>query len=122
MKCFAFLLVCLITACSGEGRNVAVVKDSAAPVPDSLVLTLADSAQVWLTGGMLDTGASGDTCRPRNVEIRRRDSMIPVPLLFTLGTPEMENDSTLRAPLVRDCLPVDEYRISVRTGQPTRVK
>jgi hypothetical protein len=89
--------------------------------PDSLVLRLADSAELWYTGSMLDTSATGETCYERTVEIRRGETRTPVPLLYTLGEVVVMNDTSVRADLMRDCVKVDTYLINTTTGQPRRV-
>jgi hypothetical protein len=113
----------VVGACSGkapEARDQAGAATVAA-APDSLVLKLADSAEVWFTTSLLDSTAAGDVCVARGMEIRKRDASIPVPLLYTTEGPTVVNDTTLRAALFRDCVAVDTYLVNTRTGQPRRV-
>lgn len=94
---------------------------SASPSRDTLILRMADSAEIWFTEGMLDTAAGGETCEERTVEIRRAGTSTPVPLLYTLGPIEVVDDSSVRADLMRDCASVDRYLVNTRTGQPRRI-
>ena len=89
------------------------------PRPDSLVLTMPDSAEVWLTGTATSMD-SGSVCLMRSVEIRRGGAVIAVPLLYTVGAPTIEDDTTIRAVLYRNCVPVDDYLVNTKTGQPRR--
>jgi hypothetical protein len=91
------------------------------PEPDTLVLRMPDGAEVWFTGSMADSSAGGAACTPRTMEIRRGDTRTPVPLLYTLGPPELVDDSTVRAALVRECARHDTYLVDTRTAQPRRV-
>ena len=123
MRSAVFALVILLACNPQEGKQGASAPpDRATPPPDSLVLRMGDSAEVWYTGSMLDTAATGETCYERTVEIRRAGSRTPVPLLYTLGEPEALDDTTVRAALMRDCAKLDTYLINTRTAQPRRVE
>jgi hypothetical protein len=115
--------VLLVAACSD--REVPRLEHRAADAPaapaESLVVRMADSAEVWFTGSMLDTAAGGETCYERTVEIRRGGSTTPVPLLYTISVPVVMDDTTFRADLMRDCARVDTYLVNTRTAQPRRV-
>jgi hypothetical protein len=102
--------------------------DSAAPAaeraspprpPDSLVATAPGGAEVWFTLARPDT-ADGRHCVDRAIEIRRGGTRVPVPLLYTGETPEILNDTTLRARLSNGCVPGDAYLVDLRTGHPVR--
>ena len=110
------------TACGREIPSEKAGDSGAVPVPagDTLVLTTADSAEIWLTSSRADTSAAGDVCIERTLEIRRGGGKIPVPLLYTIGAPEVVNDSTVRAALYRHCVPSVWYLVNLRTGQPER--
>ena len=115
------LLLALVSACSREqaGHEPAAALDRQ---PDSLVLRMPDSAEVWMVGSMLDTGGTGSPCYERTLEIRRGGRSTPVPLLYTMGDLEVVDDTTVRAALMRDCAPHDIYLVSTNTGQPRRAK
>lgn len=118
----AVLAAALLVSCTSRepGKDPAAGQGTVAPPVDSLVIIMPDSAEVWYTGSILDSAASGETCSERSVEIRRGGTSILVPLLYTRGALEMVNDTTVRASLIRDCAPVDRYLINTRTGQPRR--
>ncbi len=87
---------------------------------DSLVLTTPGGAQVWFTLARSATGAGGQACVERGLEIRGQGRKIPVPLLYTRVPPELVNDSTMRAILWTHCQPGDAYLVNLRSGQPVR--
>lgn len=124
MKGLALLLVALLPGCSRDqaAREEPAADAAPAPVADSMVLRLGDSAEIWFVGSMLDTGVTGAACYERTVEIRRREARTPVPLLYTMGELVVVDDTTIRAALVRDCAPHDTYLVNTRTGQPRREK
>jgi hypothetical protein len=110
-----------LLACSpGESKHQDSPQVAREAPIDSLVLVLPDSGEIWFTASMLDTAATGETCRTRTLEIRRGASRTPVPLLYTMGTLELVNDTTVRAALVRDCVKHDTYLVNTKTGQPRR--
>jgi hypothetical protein len=98
------------------------VADSNGSVPaatqDSLVMTLADSTEVWWVAGRADTASTGEVCTERLFELRRGDRRLPVPLLYTMMVPKAINDTTLRAALSRHCAVQAWYRVDIRTGLP----
>ena len=123
MRRLAFALLALVACNPQEARQgEPAPPDQATPPPDSMVLRMADGAELWYTGSMLDTAVTGETCYERTVEIRRAASRTPVPLLYTLGELEMLDDTTVRAALVRDCAKLDTYLVNTRTAQPRRVE
>jgi hypothetical protein len=110
-----------LVACGANGEPApgtppAVEADAAA---DSLVLSAPGGVTVWLTEGRPATAVTGATCLERTLEIRHDTTRIKVPLLYTISTPVLLNDSTLRAQLAHNCQPAEAYRVSLRTGRPT---
>ena len=90
------------------------------PAPsDSLVATAPGGTEIWFTLARPDSGAGGP-CVDRAIEIRRDGARIPVPLLYTGTSPEIVNDTTLRARLSNGCRPGDAYLVDLRTGRPVR--
>ena len=116
------VIVALVASCSPRDARQEEPGEPAAlrSWPDTMVLRMPDSAEVWYTGSMLDTATTGESCFERTVEIRRGQVRTPVPLLYTLGELEVVDDSTVRAALVRDCARHDTYLVNTRTGQPRR--
>lgn len=90
-----------------------------AAVADSLVLTAPGGVTVWLAEGRRATDSAGVSCLERTLEIRRPDGVVKVPLLYTISSPALLNDSTIRAELANNCRPGDVYRVDLRTGRPT---
>jgi hypothetical protein len=86
---------------------------------DSLVATAPGGAEVWFTLARPDS-ADGRQCIDRAIEIRRGGTRVPVPLLYTGTSPEILNDTTLRARLSSGCRPGDAYLVDLRTGRPVR--
>jgi hypothetical protein len=90
------------------------------PAPsDSLVATAPGGTEIWFTLARPDSGG-GRPCVDRAIEIRRNGARIPVPLLYTGTSPEIVNDTTLRARLSNGCRPGDAYLVDLRTGRPVR--
>lgn len=120
-RALGFWLGVLAQSCGGEREPApGAAKDSTPLLADSLVLVAGDSAQVWLTAGRPDTASTGEVCVERALEIRRPGAVTPVPLLYTMGAPEVVNDTIIRAALYRHCVPAAWYRVSTRTGRPER--
>ena len=117
------LLAFLSAACKASApppSNAAdVPRATPDPVPE-LVLTAPGGAQVWFGDARESRDSSGTTCRERTLEIRGPAGRRIVPLLYTLDTPTVLDDSTIRARLFTDCRPGPAYRIDLRTGLPTR--
>lgn len=100
--------------------SAAAPGERASPPPaDSLVATAPGGTEVWFTLARPDSGEGG-ACVDRAIEIRRNGARIPVPLLYTGTSPEIVNDSTLRARLSSGCRPGDSYLVDLRTGRPVR--
>lgn len=97
------------------------VAEPPAPV-DSLVATAPGGVEIWFTLAREGKAADGTPCTDRTIEIRRGESRVPVPLLYTGSTPEVVNDTTLRATLSNNCAPGDVYLVDLRTGRPVREK
>lgn len=113
----------LLTACGTNGEPAPgpppVVDVDAAPAPpDSQILSAPNGVTIWLTEGRRATSPSGTPCLERTLEIRRDTGRIKVPLLYTISTPELLNDTTLRARLALHCQPAETYRVDLRTGRP----
>jgi len=90
-----------------------------AAVSDSLILSVPGGVTVWLAEGRRANDPAGAPCLERTLEIRHDTTRIKVPLLYTISTPVLLNDSTLRAQLAHNCQPAEAYRVSLRTGRPT---
>jgi hypothetical protein len=86
---------------------------------DSLALRAPGAIEVWYTLTRAGQAADGTPCVDRALEIRRGDTRIPVPLLYTGSAPELVNDTTIRARLSDRCAPGQRYLVSLRTGRPT---
>jgi len=112
-----------LLACRDANRQPPALPDSTisstGSSTDSLIMTLADSTEVWRVAGRADTSSAGTVCTERLLELRRGDQRLPVPLLYTLGVPKTINDSTLRAALYRHCEVQAWYRVNTGTGLPT---
>jgi hypothetical protein len=115
------LLAIVLLAC-GEAKpappKAAAAADSAPP--DSLVATAPGGVQIWFTLARRGTSREGTPCVDRAIEIRRGDTRVKVPLLYTGTAPELLNDSTLRARLSNQCRPGDAYLVDLRSGRPVR--
>ena len=113
------LLVALVSACGAEERPRS--QDTAtSSVPDSLVATGKDGLQVWFTLTRVGLAPDGTSCVERGLEIRRGDTRIQVPLLYTGAAPVLLDQSTMRAELWNHCRPVGTYLVDLRSGRPVR--
>ncbi|HVD33602.1 MAG TPA: hypothetical protein VNC19_08510 [Gemmatimonadales bacterium] len=113
------LLVALVAACGAEEQPRS--QDTAtSSVPDSLVATGKDGLQVWFTLTRVGLAPDGTSCVERGLEIRRRDTRIQVPLLYTGAAPVLLDQSTMRAELWNHCRPVGTYLVDLRSGRPVR--
>lgn len=113
----AALLLC---ACRPRPRPPANGETGDAPKPaDSLVIS-SDGVQVWFTLARVAQGLDGKECVERGLEIRRGETRVQVPLLYTGTPPVLLDDSTMRALLWNHCAPVDAYRVDLRSGRPLR--
>jgi hypothetical protein len=111
----AFLL-----GCGGERTAPKMAAATDSVPPDSLVATAPGGVQVWFTLARRATSPDGAHCIDRAIEIRRGDTRVQVPLLYTGTAPELVNDSTLRARLSNQCRPGDAYLVDLKTGRPVR--
>ena len=87
---------------------------------DSLVISTAAGVEVWYTLARVAQGPDGKSCLERGLEIRRGETRVQVPLLYTGTPPVLLDDSTMRALLWNHCRPVDAYRVDLRSGRPLR--
>jgi hypothetical protein len=111
----------MLLACAGEKPappRTAAATDTAPP--DSLVATAPGGVQIWFTLARHATSHEGSPCVDRAIEIRRGETRVQVPLLYTGTAPELVNDSTLRARLSNQCRPGDAYLVDLRSGRPVR--
>ena len=110
----------LLGACRPSPRPVgnSETGDASKPV-DSLVLS-SNGVEVWFTLARVAQGPNGKECVERGLEIRRGDTRVQVPLLYTGTPPILLDDSTIRALLWNHCRPVDSYRVDLRSGRPLR--
>ena len=116
------LAAVVVLGCGGGDRpppKAPASADALAPA-DSLVLTAPGGVEVWFTLARRATSPNGVPCVDRTIEIRRGDTRVKVPLLYTGSPPELVNDSTLRARLSNQCQPGDAYLVDLRTGRPIR--
>jgi hypothetical protein len=81
---------------------------------------MASGTEVWFGDTRESRDSAGATCVERTLEIRGPDGRRIVPLLYTLDTPAVLDDSTIRARLFTDCMPGPMYRINLKTGLPVR--
>lgn len=111
----------LVLGCGGAEHAPTKPPSSAEAAPaDSLVATAPGGVQVWFTLSRPAKSPEGVPCVDRAIEIRRGDSRVRVPLLYTGTAPELVNDSTLRARLSNQCQPGDAYLVDLRSGRPVR--
>ena len=112
-------------ACQPAPPPHAAVDSTPPTVPvvrDSLLFTAPHEVEVWFTDARAATDSAGNRCVERVLQIRREGRRIPVPLLYTGTAPRLVNDSTIEAPIWRHCRPGNVYRVSLRSGQPVRVR
>jgi hypothetical protein len=121
MRGFPVLTSALVLGCGGADRPPPKAAASADSLPaDSLVATTPGGVQVWFTLARRVKSSAGVPCVDRAIEIRRGDTRVQVPLLYTGTPPELVNDSTLRARLSNQCRPGDAYLVDLRSGRPVR--
>jgi hypothetical protein len=117
---FLIAAVLLLCACRPRQRPPANGETGDASKPaDSLVIS-SEGVEVWFTLARVAQGLDGKECVERGLEIRRGDTRVQVPLLYTGTTPVLLDDSTMRALLWNHCRPVDAYRVDLRSGRPLR--
>jgi hypothetical protein len=104
-------------ACGGGAEGRAAEHRAGAVPPDSLVLSTGTGAEVWFTLVRTATG-EGRECVERGLEIRSQAKRTRVPLLYTGASPELLNDTLMRAILWKDCTPGQAYLVNLQTGQP----
>ncbi|MGH7526572.1 MAG: hypothetical protein ACREMX_07690 [Gemmatimonadales bacterium] len=116
------VLTGLVLACGGGRGDQPAQRDSLPETtpPDSLVATAPGGVEIWFTLSRAGKAADGTPCVDRTLEIRRGETRVPVPLLYTGTAPELVNDSTIRARLSNECTPGDAYLVDLRSGRPVR--
>jgi len=118
-------IVILSAACGARGEpppgELPPVGTRLEPAADSLVLTAPGGVTVWLTEGRRAADSTGTPCFERSIEIRRDSVRLTVPLLYTLATPTLLDDSTLRAQISFECRPGASYRVGLRDGMPHKI-
>ena len=120
----ALVVVLATPACApapDQARGSTAADTVAAP-RDSLAARGPDSVSVWFTLERQDHDSAGRACLDRGLEIRRGARRIAVPLLYTEEAPRLVDDTTMEAVLYRSCVPLDRYRVDLRTGQPVPVR
>lgn len=120
MRGFRVLTSVVVLGCVGADRAPAKPAATDSMPPDSLVATAPGGVQIWFTLARHAKSADGVPCVDRAIEIRRGDTRVQVPLLYTGAPPELVNDSTLRARLSNQCRPGDAYLVDLRSGRPVR--
>ena len=104
-----------------EARPAEPARDSSGPRrPTPWSLTAPGGVEIWFTLARDGQGSRRTTCIDRTLEIRRGDTRVPVPLLYTGTAPESINDTTMRARLSNHCAPGDAYLVDLRSGRPVR--
>jgi hypothetical protein len=114
------LLPLVLLACGGKDASPPKAAATDSAPPDSLVATAPGGVQIWFTLARRSRSPDGAPCVDRAIEIRRGDTRVQVPLLYTGTAPELVNDSTLRARLSNQCRPGDAYLVDLRSGRPVR--
>ena len=114
------LLVAVVGACRGEARSRPHGAAAPPSVRDSLVATSKDGMEVWFTLTRVGLAPDGTSCAERGLEIRRGNTRIQVPLLYTGAAPVLLDQSTMRAELWNHCRPVGTYLVDLRSGRPVR--
>lgn len=114
------LALCGCGGDAGERPEPPAANRQAPAPPDSLALRAPDGTEVWFTLAREARSPDGDPCVERGLEIRREETRVPVPLLYTRAAPELVNDTTIRARLSNGCTPGDAYLVSLRSGRPIR--
>ena len=116
-----WVVILLAIGCGGGSDRAAAPQAAKDSVPaDSLALTAPGGVEVWYTMARTGKAVNGESCIDRTLEIRRGDTRVPVPLLYTGTPPELIDDSTIRARLSDACRPGDAYLVNLRTGRPVR--
>jgi hypothetical protein len=116
-----FLLGVVSSACDrAPASRQSTAVDTAPPPAPQLVLSTTGAAEVWFGDARESRDSAGTPCTERTLEIRGPQGRRIVPLLYTLDTPIVLDDTTIRARLFTDCRPGPAYRVDLRTGLPTR--
>ena len=117
------LLVAVSSACDSKASPASrqsTALDTAPQHAPQLVLRTPGTAEVWFGDARESRDSAGVPCTERTLEIRGPKGRRIVPLLYTLDTPTVLDDTTIRARLFTDCRPGPAYRVDLRTGLPTR--
>lgn len=89
---------------------------------DTLVLSTKGGVEVWFTDSRSAKDSTGAPCVERVMQLRKGETRIQVPLLYTGSIPRLVNDSTIEAPIWLNCRPGNVYQVDLKTGRPVRVK
>jgi hypothetical protein len=115
----ALILLALLAACRTEQPSRPLGGSTPATVrADSLVATDRSGLEIWFTLTRIGRAEDGGSCVERGLEIRRGNTRIPVPLLYTGAVPVLLDQTTMRAELWNHCRPVATYLVDLRTGRP----
>lgn len=121
MRSWPIRLTILLSGCGGGDRSPPrLPANEPATLRDSLVATAPGGVEIWFTLVRPGKSIDGVPCVDRALEIRKGDTRIPVPLLYTATPPEVVNDTTVRARLSDRCRPGDSYLVDLRSGRPVR--
>jgi hypothetical protein len=115
------LVLALLTACGRDTPppDQPPAAEPAGPAPERL-LTTPSGVEVWFGDSRESRDSAGATCVERSLELRGPGGRRIVPLLYTLDTPTVLDDTTMRARLYTDCRAGRAYQVDLRTGLPTR--
>lgn len=123
MSGLVFALLASVSGACDRGAPIPADQPAAAPPPApaaELALKTPSGAEVWFGDARESRDSAGATCIERTLEIRGPNGKRIVPLLYTLDTPTVLDDSTFHARLFTDCRPGPAYRVDLRTGLPVR--
>jgi hypothetical protein len=122
------LLLVLVAGCDSPAATPSGSHTAATPaetrtidsvVPDTHILDLADSTEVWLIPGRVARAGNGAPCLERGLQLRKGPLKITVPLLYTSALPVVV-DGKLIASVSNNCVSGQMYSIDAVTGQPTK--
>jgi hypothetical protein len=115
------LAVVLLMACRTDERpDTPDPAVQTANHADSLIATTDEGVEIWFSLTRVGRAVDGTRCIERGLEIRRGQTRIKVPLLYTGRPPVVLDGSTMRAELWNHCRAVDSYLVDLRSGRPVR--